>query len=843
MRKLLKHALIVATLGACTLGSITIINNTKHSLNRVTSTGHQNCEAYWYDSDYTSLNQIIKDFQDNSYGALTENYKTWGTVSKVFTQNSYINAYIENTGLDGEKGGVLLYQIGVPGECTIKAGDFVEVYGKPTWYNGICEFICSGDDAEVVLNSDITSYGIEPDVPTVDDLRINKKVNSEAFYERERRGTVMVHVESLHASNLSSTGCTVTYMKNDIEVISIPLYFSAVDSTSKTAIRNKLMQVTDGSKYIKLDSILQPYNNALQFNVKSADEITIYDKPVKPIPDADIAIYGNNEVITVSQNALYQIDFYVNPAVANRVIWILDDGIEEIDPSTGTYVDEDGAFHSGNWDGTVYASLCLLNEDRWYVIDYVTIEFFVEGEERPNFYDTISFDFTTPITFNYLFESQPLSCVGSPENAKYTSISYSVDDPSIAYVDGNYNLIPLSNGTTTLTATAVGGATTSTTVTVAVEVKKEIDINFNGKKVAQYTTNFDTYSEDSNTFGLYRGSINGNCVLYPSNNLVSFNDLSLPGAFNNVNPINNITEMSITYKGDGYVKFGTSDCEDFVIDLPSKSTSGTYKFDVDNDAAYFSIEATEKMTITEVFIKFSGDNVAESSSNTTSDTRIAATRFSGTLVDGVSKVDFPIEGTVIDGQYKVTKTKTYTYYSYDYVESHLGSLDIEEIAITEPMDIANYYIAFGCIPFNYVGTTNEVGGDFASKSTPCTDLDYATSIFGKYTRQVSQYNRTSGYGSAVPYGTKQKYLEFDFDGDGTYYKNGNFTRGSNRIVIWSQGWTNYNGDPTAVYTDDHYDTFREYLNNGSWGQSFKAQDKANRLFVTHGATNTISIKK
>ncbi len=43
-----------------------------------------------------------------------------------------------------------------------------------------------------------------------------------------------------------------------------------------------------------------------------------------------------------------------------------------------------------------------------------------------------------------------------------------------------------------------------------------------------------------------------------------------------------------------------------------------------------------------------------------------------------------------------------------------------------------------------------------------------------------------------------------------------------RIVVWEAGFTgtNYDDSPVCTYTDDHYATWLEYYNNGTFSKRF-----------------------
>ena len=66
------------------------------------------------------------------------------------------------------------------------------------------------------------------------------------------------------------------------------------------------------------------------------------------------------------------------------------------------------------------------------------------------------------------------------------------------------------------------------------------------------------------------------------------------------------------------------------------------------------------------------------------------------------------------------------------------------------------------------------------------------------------------------------YHELDLDIDGSYSKD---NRGSGRLVVWYYGFTSegYDGSPVSVFTNDHYATFQEYMNDGTFGTKFNAE--------------------
>ena len=150
----------------------------------------------------------------------------------------------------------------------------------------------------------------------------------------------------------------------------------------------------------------------------------------------------------------------------------------------------------------------------------------------------------------------------------------------------------------------------------------------------------------------------------------------------------------------------------------------------------------------------------------------------------------------------------------DYVESH--SSVINDAAMTDPVDVANYYSIFGEIPANYGGS-----------SSGMNSVSDVQSVFGSDARQVSYYSRTDGYATAVPnINASQGYYEFDIDIDGSYYP-GSGGRGVGRVVAWRYGINNsaYGNGSYRVchFTDDHYATFQEFNNLGEFLPKFDAE--------------------
>ena len=144
-----------------------------------------------------------------------------------------------------------------------------------------------------------------------------------------------------------------------------------------------------------------------------------------------------------------------------------------------------------------------------------------------------------------------------------------------------------------------------------------------------------------------------------------------------------------------------------------------------------------------------------------------------------------------------------------------------DATMTDPVDVANYFQAFGCAPANY-GSKSTISSFRDGKTTPTKDE--VDSLFGSNARLVSKYTRTDGYATSVPYyGTTPVYYELDIS-DGSYSTS---NRGSSRVVAWATGFAELdygNGSQcVCTYTDDHYATFAEYNNLGGFMPRFNAE--------------------
>ena len=147
---------------------------------------------------------------------------------------------------------------------------------------------------------------------------------------------------------------------------------------------------------------------------------------------------------------------------------------------------------------------------------------------------------------------------------------------------------------------------------------------------------------------------------------------------------------------------------------------------------------------------------------------------------------------------------------YEYIKSNPD--EAKKASLIDPIDIAAYYSSFRVEPANYVSKR---------------EYNNAYAYFGDKTRCISTYSRTGGYANSVPWvkqpsSSKPLYHELDIDCEPLYSSS---NRGVGRLVVWQYGFSSqgYDDSPVCTYTSDHYKTFQEYLNDGTFGTKFNAE--------------------
>lgn len=422
-----------------------------------------------------------------------------------------------------------------------------------------------------------------------------------------------------------------------------------------------------------------------------------------------------------------------------------------------------------------------------------------------------------------------------PETAINKSVTYSTSDESIATVSNAGVVRAVSEGIATITVTTNDGNKTATCKVLTGNV---IDLDeYNPLNITtmlqsgktQYQTNTTKPYNGGITFSSYRwGSATGASLgkLYAhTNRLQNVPDGSLQGAFYNLNPFKSAIALEITYKSSGQVKISYGDNFDYenVAMLDASSSFKNEIIYIKEGATFIKIETQDYDVYLDKIVYYQDTSYKTydtSYGSRPNNDRLAIEPYQGTLTEGL-EVEVPMTYTKADDtHYTVTSTKTYTYYSFSYVQELYNedpsSFNPAKYAIVDPVDVANYYAIFQEIPANYGG-----GSDVTIKT--CGSKSAVKNIFGTtYARCVSQWNKDNGYATSVPVNTSASnfyYFEFDIASYSGYTTS---SRDVGRVVTWINGFDNAYSDgyPTSVLTLDHYVTFQEYLGCGRWGESF-----------------------
>ena len=307
-------------------------------------------------------------------------------------------------------------------------------------------------------------------------------------------------------------------------------------------------------------------------------------------------------------------------------------------------------------------------------------------------------------------------------------------------------------------------------------------------------------------------------VLYPFSHPYA---ASLGGSLYNLTGLESIDKLVLTYStalsagGDAPTLYLGSTQYERGLDLSYSMQTKTFTLDSLEDIHYFKIEAGDcalKLISLEVVKNAVGKDKPFMSNPYQEETyRAHPCSYQGELVAGSSVALAPIEAKIEGENYVVTASKEYTYYSLEYVLAHPENK--EKAALVDPVDVANYYALFHAFPVNY-----------ASKD----EYDGRANLFGKKTRLVSTYTRDDGYAQKLPIGRNKDtgmplYHEFDIALSDDYDSH---NRGVGRLVTFDTGidLESYGrgNDVVSFFSDDHYSTFLEYDNLGSFLPRFSA---------------------
>jgi hypothetical protein len=354
----------------------------------------------------------------------------------------------------------------------------------------------------------------------------------------------------------------------------------------------------------------------------------------------------------------------------------------------------------------------------------------------------------------------------------------------------------------------------------------EVLVDFENFRTTGYSDAFNDCTLNDMEYEYYRaykGSYSGSLEL--RGRLDKYDVVkSFGGAFYNTSPIYGIKNISVSYRtflnqkdalkisygANGYTKSQIFD-----------SSSSEETISIDCAANYYKIEnlLTSDLYITEIKFTYNNKEVKDEDNNilNSGDNMLRNNVSFNIDYDNLKTGDtykLPYKSEIVDGKLNVIEEHKYTYYDpldlikYETKEEKYNAA--KPYILTDPTDVANYYMLFHTWPINY-GTKDDLQMNM---------------IFTSEYRCVSTYIRDDGYATSVPYrlhqGTSKPYYH-ELDIALNAYSSQ--SRGTGRLVVWTDGFKDqsYNQIPVIVYTDDHYATFQEYLNNGTYSNGFDAE--------------------
>ena len=370
-----------------------------------------------------------------------------------------------------------------------------------------------------------------------------------------------------------------------------------------------------------------------------------------------------------------------------------------------------------------------------------------------------------------------------------------------------------------------------------------------------YNANFTKVNVNDIDFFAYRAGKTLSTI-YPDSYLFTNEEYcGKDGAIFNIKPIDDILGIRISYSASDNmgiknpkapnITFGKDNkCSDIKYDLVVSSRNVTKFVNVSKrQFDYFSINTGDYMTeISKIEIVYTQPSIDEPTSVSESGkglTRVNPVEYEGKLVAGQSKVSVPtnVEYDSSKGKYVATEKKELTYYTLDYVKAHPEVKD--DASMITPEEVSMYYTAFKAFPANYT---------LLPSNGSRGNIDAVVDVFGYDARYVSKYNRTDGYAVSIPWSGDGYYYEFDINIDGNYVpanitidgKNLSKNRGSGRVVGWEKGFDakGYDDSIVCLYTDDHYASWLEYYNDGSWSNRYNGEQ--NITGVSFSPAQTVS---
>lgn len=774
MKKNTKHLVLGLIAGIMSISAMSFLStNLEGAFANRGHGGTMSCEEYWND-DYTSLYEITHDSNN-----VDQTFTTWGTVSEVFVQNSKTNFFIQSTDEYGRKAGALVYQADQSVATTVEVGNVVSVTGDYNIYNGCNEFM------NATLEIDHTTNTTGPIVPL--HLTNNYWDNENRDNMRDQYNDMYGYIDEVKIDTNGSS-FYAEFSNGDVA----PLNVKSNLGTSETSdIRNKLDNLCGRADYdVRVNGIFEYYEKnstkTMQLQILHADDVI---GEVEEVLVTSVSLNCNE--LELELNETYQLEATVLPNNAtNKTLFWESNDEDVVTVSTNGLVTAVGA-------GTTYVVVQATDGSGYY--DYCRVEVTYSG----SLVQSVEFN-KDQLTLE-VGETETLIATVLPVSALNKTLTWSSSNDSVVSVNQNGLVTANALGTAYVYADTTDGSNLYAACEVHIVEQAEYEtvvFDLSTVNPGSYSTgNYKKVNIAGTQFVCYRATTGMNLLPIPAI-AQNYGDGGVAGSIRNVQPIGGIHSITINYStqyssgNNPVIQYGASLNYGSIASLPFSTSERSYVLETANTTQYFAISCGDcKLKVTDITVEY--DSVISSYTpaliNPMSiSTRINPTTYSGTLVPGESQVTVPFKGS----------TKTFTYYTEEYVAEHTECTD--DAALLTPEDISAYVIAFREWPANVMNVSSN------------------SEVFGSLTRKLSpKYTRTDGYAASVPYSVAE-YYEIDIALDSSYTVS---NRGVGRVVVWMYGfdWTGYDSNIVCTYTDDHYATFQEYANNGYFMTRFNGE--------------------
>lgn len=212
--KILASAFLAAFVAGIGVYASTSYNPVKGDVNDIV-----NCDYYFDPSNnYTSLHDIVGYLDDGVTGV---SYKTWGTVTKYYTDSSSKkDFYIQSTDQFGNVAAMMVYSSSI----VVNEGNVVTIEGIPTLYNNVPEFVTPSVNVDYTINtSPVTTYVTDEAF-----WQNGSSTISSQYLAAETMGTRKVRLNDVTLSYVSSGNGSVQFSGGTI----VPLYYNSLSNTS-----------------------------------------------------------------------------------------------------------------------------------------------------------------------------------------------------------------------------------------------------------------------------------------------------------------------------------------------------------------------------------------------------------------------------------------------------------------------------------------------------------------------------------------------------------------------------------------------------------------------------------